>query len=340
MSTKTQEQGLARSELSWRPFRREDAPALTELMAAAEAVDQTDENLDEEDVVEHYMSGLIDLEADTRLIWDGPTLIGCGEVFGQVRVREVHSVWLGGTIHPDLRRRGLGRRLLRWQLTRAQELHGERHPGVAANVMCGVADTNPGLAALARSEGLEEIRFWFDMMRPLDSPDQPLPLVSTVEGVRIRPYDAACDEDVRQAHNAAFVGHFGSTERDPTEWHGFFTGSRAFRPEQSLLAVQDQPGAHIAGYLLAYVFEADVAAKGRREIYIGQIGTLPTFRGRGVGSALMAAGLATWAAAGHEEVYLGVDAANATGALGLYERAGFTVHKRSTSWGLRLPARP
>ncbi len=86
------------------------------------------------------------------------------------------------------------------------------------------------------------------------------------------------------------------------------------------------------------MYEADVAAKGKREVYIGQLGTLPDFRGRGVGSVLMATGLAGWAGAGHQEVYLGVDAANDTGALGLYERAGFTVHKRSTSWGVRLPA--
>ncbi len=97
-------------------------------MAAAEVVDRTEERSDEDDVVEHFMSGLVDLDADTRLIWDGEELIGYAEVFGQRQVRETHSIWLGGTVHPDHRRRGLGRRLLRWQLTRAEQLHAERHP--------------------------------------------------------------------------------------------------------------------------------------------------------------------------------------------------------------------
>ena len=317
-------------EQTWRPMRRTDVAALTQLMAAAEAVDRTEERSDEDDVAEHFISHLIDLEADTRLVWQGDELIGYAEVFGQRLVREVHAVWLGGTVHPDHRRRGLGRQLLGWQLGRAEQLHAQRHPTVPANVMCDVSESNAGLAALVRIEGLEEIRFWFEMMRPLGT-DLPLPPVQAARGVRIEAYDTGRDEEVRQAHNTAFHGHFGSTERDPEEWQGYFTGARAFRPDLSLLAVTDDRRAVIAGYLLTYVYEVDVAATGRREVYIGQLGSLPSFHGRGVGSALLATGLANWSAGGHQEVYLGVDAANESGALGLYERAGFTVHRRSTS---------
>lgn len=166
----------------------------------------------------------------------------------------------------------------------------------------------------------------------------PAPARTNGPGVRIETYDTGRDEEVRQAHNTAFSGHFGSTERDHEEWKGYFTGARAFRPDLSLLAVTDDQDAAIAGYLLTYVYEVDVVATGRREVYIGQIGTLPSLRGRGVGSALLATGLTNWSAAGHQEAYLGVDAANETGALGLYERAGFAVHKRSTSWGRRISA--
>ncbi len=325
-------------EQTWRPLRRADAAALTELMAAAEAVDCTDERFDEHDVVEHFMSGLVDLEADTRLVWKGENLIGYAQVFGQRQVREVHSIWIGGTVHPEQRRRGLGRQLLRWQLGRADQLHTQRQPTVPANVMCDVTETNVGLAALAKSEGLEEIRFWFEMVRRLENADPPLPPVQAVRGLQIQAYDTGRDEEVRLAHNTAFHGHFGSAERDPEEWRGYFTGARAFRPDLSLLAVTDDQDAEIAGYLLAYVYEVDVLATGRREVYIGQLGTLPNLRGGGVGSALLATGLTNWSQAGHQDAFLGVDAANETGALGLYERAGFTVDKRSTSWGRRLPA--
>lgn len=312
---------------------------MTALMAAAETVDRNDENYDQDDVVEHFLGGLIDLDADTRLVWQGDELIAYSAVLGQRQVREVHSVWLSGTVRPDYRRCGLGRQLLGWQLARAQQLHADRHPLVEANIMCLAHDTNAGLAALARAEGLEQLRFWFDMVRPLDDARAPAPPVRTADGIRIEPYDSARDNEVRLAHNTAFHGHFGSTERDPEEWQGFFTGSRAFRPDLSLLALADDAQATIAGYLLAYVFDGDVQASGRRAVHVGQLGTLASFRGRGVGFALMTTGLANWTAAGHQQAWLGVDAANATGALGLYERAGFTVHKRSTSWARRLPAR-
>lgn len=314
-------------------------PPWQNLLAAAEHVDQMDEHHDEDDVVEHHVNDLVDLGADTRLVWRGDELVGFAAVFGQRRVREVHSVWLSGTVHPLHRRQGLGRQLLRWQLERAEQLHAERHPAVPANLMCNVSETNGGFARLARSEDLTEVRFWFDMVRSLEHPDPPPPPVQPVLRVRIEPYDSGRDEEVRLAHNIAFNGHFGSTERDPEEWRGYFTGSRAFRPELSLLAVADDSDAEVAGYLLAYVFEADVAASGRREVYVGQIGTLPDYRGRGVGSALMATALAKWSAAGHQESYLGVDTANGTGALGLYERAGYRVHKRSASWGRTVRAR-
>lgn len=343
MGTLTSSAAQPSVDQTWRPMRRADAAALADLLAAAERVDQADENYDEADVAEEYLNDPVDLDADTRLVWQGTDLIGYSSVFGQRRVRGTHSVWLSGTVHPEHRRRGLGRRLLRWQLDRAGQLHAERHPAASANLMCNASEANFGLPVLARSEGLEEMRSWFEMGRTLDPADTPLPPVPVVPGVRVAPYEAERGDEVRRAHNIAFDGHFGSTERDAQEWRTYFTGSRAFRPELSLVALAEQRSAHegsaaIAGYLLAYVYEADVAATGRREVYVGQIGTLPDHRGRGVGSALMATGLTNWSAAGHEDAFLGVDTANGTGALGLYERAGFRVHKRSTSWGRRVSA--
>lgn len=324
---------------TWRPMRREDAAALAELLAAAEHVDQMDEHHDEDDVVKHHVNDLVDLGADTRLVWRGDELVGFAAVFGQRRVREVHSVWLSGTVHPLHRRQGLGRQLLRWQLERAEQLHAERHPAVPANLMCNVSEDQWRVRPLGPFRGPDRSAVLVRHGPLARAPDPPLPPVQPVLRVRIEPYDSGRDEEVRLAHNIAFNGHFGSTERDPEEWRGYFTGSRAFRPELSLLAVADDSDAEVAGYLLAYVFEADVAASGRREVYVGQIGTLPDYRGSGVGSALMATALAQWSAAGHHESYLGVDTANGTGALGLYERAGYRVHKRSASWGRTVRAR-
>ncbi|MEJ7719290.1 MAG: GNAT family N-acetyltransferase [Ilumatobacteraceae bacterium] len=83
---------------------------------------------------------------------------------------------------------------------------------------------------------------------------------------------------------------------------------------------------------------ADNVASGRNEVFLGQIGTLPSCRSTGAGRALLAAALAAWKAAGIDAASLGVDSENGTGALGLYERAGFAVTKRSSSWARQLGA--
>jgi ribosomal protein S18 acetylase RimI-like enzyme len=59
-------------------------------------------------------------------------------------------------------------------------------------------------------------------------------------------------------------------------------------------------------------------------------------RGRGVGAALLAQGFAEFARRGKKRVGLKVDAANPTGAVGLYERNGFRTERREQIWALSL----
>lgn len=315
-------------------MRPEDAAAIADLLNAAEPLDDTGGHLDVDDVTEQFVNDLVDLERDTRLAWIGDELAAAGQVSVSTAAREQASVWCFGTVHPDHRRRGIGRQLMTWELERGAELHRNRHPDVPANVMVNVSATNSGARALAERLELEPVRDWFEMSCQLDGVVGEL---AAPTGITLAPYEAGRDDEVRQAHNVAFAEHFGSTERSPEEWRHFFTGSRGFRPELSVLAVGDDTG-ELCGYALGYVYEADVESTGRRQVWLGQIGTLPDHRGKGVGRALLAAALRTWAAAGHEEAWLGVDSANGTGALGLYERAGFSVQRRSTSWARRLPA--
>lgn len=59
-------------------------------------------------------------------------------------------------------------------------------------------------------------------------------------------------------------------------------------------------------------------------------------RRRGLGGALLAQGLAEFARRGARRVGLKVDAANPTGAVGLYERNGFRAERREQIWALSL----
>jgi ribosomal protein S18 acetylase RimI-like enzyme len=56
------------------------------------------------------------------------------------------------------------------------------------------------------------------------------------------------------------------------------------------------------------------------------------WRRRGLAAALVGRSLALLRDRGMTSAWLGVDADNPTGALGVYERAGFEVHLRSSAY--------
>jgi ribosomal protein S18 acetylase RimI-like enzyme len=86
------------------------------------------------------------------------------------------------------------------------------------------------------------------------------------------------------------------------------------------------------GFLLAYEFDAETAATGNRDLYVGTVGTLAPWRGRGIGGALLAFALGRAQEQGFGSSSLTVDAENATGALGVYARAGYVLHRRDITF--------
>lgn len=322
-------------ELTWRALTAADAAAVTRLLAAAELVDDTGEHYDESDVAEELADPSVDLARDT-LAAVGPDgeLVAYASLRGAPAVRDVDRIHVDGTVLPAARRHGLGRRLLEWAEPRAAELHAERHPGTPAAVALSVPETVPSKEALARARGYTARRWWYEMRRDLG---RPLPEVPPVPaGLTLVPYQPERDEQLRLAHVEAFAGHWGSTPPDAQRWGHWYTGATAFQPGVSRLVLD---GDEIAAYLNAYYWAADEAATGVKEAYVGQIGVRPAWRRRGLGSLLLADALAGFAAAGYGRSSLSVDSGNATGALGLYERAGYEVHHRAVTWEKEISGR-
>ena len=71
---------------------------------------------------------------------------------------------------------------------------------------------------------------------------------------------------------------------------------------------------------------------GRKRGWLDGVFVRRPWRRRGLASALVARALVRLREAGMEEAMLGVDSENPSGALGLYERAGFQVHRRSRAY--------
>jgi mycothiol synthase len=313
-----------------RPIDKGDADAWAELLAAKEKFDQEGENYNAQDLIDELEDPQVDPALDTIGLWADGRMVAYGKVHAADSVVDVDRVRTEGTVHPEWRRRGLGTGLMPWLIRRAGELHLQKHPDAAGEVSNGAMSTNIGAARLLQKFGFEERRYFFAMKRRLD---EAVPEVALADGLRIVPFDRSIDELLRLTHNEVFRDHWGSTPKDPESWKTWFTGARAFRGESSYVVLD---GDRLAAYVNAYEWEADTEATGVRELHLGQVGTVRSYRGRGLARAALAKVLAEATQAGYQRVGLGVDADNPTGALGLYESLGFSVHSKWITYGLPL----
>ena len=115
-------------------------------------------------------------------------------------------------------------------------------------------------------------------------------------------------------------------------WSQWVADSRNFRPALSLL-LRDGDGS-VAAYLQTSEFDATLAASGIREAYVAKVGTLPAHRRRGLAGVLLQHALLLYRQEGFDRAALDVDSENPSGALGIYERAGFRTHRRWTNFEL------
>ncbi|MEV5413320.1 mycothiol synthase [Thermopolyspora sp. NPDC052614] len=208
-------------------------------------------------------------------------------------------------IHPDFRRRGLGRRLLEAVLAETGgRLRLWAHGG------------HPGAERLAASAGFERVRSLWQMRRSLFAafPDPVVP-----EGVRLDTFRPGEDEQ---------------------EWIGVNARAFATHPEQGAWTIEDlkrreqEPWFDPAGFITArrdgrlvgfhwtkIHGDGEHAHEPLGEVYV--VGVDPSQQGTGLGRALTLAGLRHLRARGLAQAMLYVDEAN-TPAIRLYESLGFT----------------
>lgn len=327
--------GSVRRALVWRPMARDDVPALVRLFRHTEQIDQTGTYTDEAEVAAHFAQPGLNLERDTlaAVLPDGE-LAGYAVVYPAPTARDVQRLFVTGGVHPTWRGRGLGRRILDWQLERAESMHREVRPHLPALVQAGGMDRNDPQGRVLRRAGFEPVRWWYEMCRDLS---EPLPAAATTGDWDFVPFDASLDEVVRLAHNEAFADHWGSSGVDQESWRQRFCAAQGFRPELSLLALD---GDEIAAYLLSFVHDAEIAATGVRAAHVGYLGTRPAWRRRGLGKALLCRALCGYRDAGYVTARLVVDTENGSGALDIYRRSGFEVDRRWVTYGRRLPPIP
>jgi len=234
-----------------------------------------------------------------------------------------HRIDLIGGVVPGARGRGVGRTLLEWQLSRAEEIHAAIAPDSAWEVHADAAQVDTSALALLARCGLAPVRYAFDMVAStVNVPDAAPP-----DGLTITAYDPGQARQVHQAHIDAFADHWGFQARSFERWSLMTLGSATFDAPLSVVATA---GAEIAGYTLAY---NDLVAD---RVYIGQVGVRRPWRRRGLAAAMLARVLRLAADAGRKTAALDVDADSLTGAVGVYERVGFHVEHTRVTCGRAL----
>lgn len=283
-----------------RPATDGDASAVADLMNAFELahVEQPD-TVDADEIVSWWAR--VEPERDTRLYFaGGDDLAGAA----MVSDRGQDLLELDAYVLPAFAGRGLGGAMVDWLEDQAARRSFERVQSAALT-----ADAAAG--RLLRGRGYETVRRFYRMQIDLDGPPPAPQWPAGFEVSTFRPGDESILHAVTEE---AFAEHWGHNERDLEDWRQHTFGASWWDPSLVYLVRSGDD-----------VVAASVNAVRFGSGWVGTIGTLAPWRGRGLGRSLLLETFGEFHRRGESRVSLAVDAGNETGATHLYESVGMRV---------------
>jgi len=311
--------------LVFRPFvNADDYQAIADLIAVSHLADG-----------DEYVPDAASLQIDweTTPGFNAPRDIILAEVRGRLiayggvdrQVRDGVAVYVtSGTVHPDFRRRGLGRTIVRRNETRLREMAETHRDRGGRTYAAWVGDREGGARELLLAEGYGPVRYSFAMIRSDldDLPQWQLPEGLELRGLRPEDHRAVFDAD-----NEAFRDHWGHHEATELDFVGFFKFD-SFEPGLCRVAWD---GDQVAGSVLTFVWKLENEKLGVRRGWFERVSVRRPWRRRGLARAMLVSAMAGLRDAGLEQAMLGVDAENPNGALPLYTSLGFVIKDSGTS---------
>jgi mycothiol synthase len=283
----------------FRPITPDELEAAAELLALDEAhtlgrpsrIGLTD--------LRAWLSGA-DPEKDTWLVEEDGRFVALGwhEANGDLS-------FAVGVVHPEARGRGLGGRLVEQATARAREMGAKR-------LHYAALEPDAGAPALLTGHGFREVRRFYEMGIALDGTP---PAPTLPDGLVLDTFRVEEAEAFHAALDEAFQDHWEHHSRPWEEWWAKQQNVPDFDPTLWFV-VRD-------GDEIAATARNDANRNGGG--WVGALGVRRTWRGKGLGKALLLHTFGEFHRRGIDRVSLGVDAESPTGATRLYESAGMTV---------------
>lgn len=310
-----------------RPLTAADAGAVAALMSRVAEDHPTGLELSAAEIVEFLTDypGLL-LEGG----WVGDELAAYTAVLPRAPIDGTHPFMFFGDVDPTRCGLGFGTVMLGRALTAARAVHRRDAPHERARFSTRALQGRADQADLLTSHGFTVDRHNFLMVSTLE--DLPAPVLPA--DLRLTTVDPAESEELRIAHNLAFRGYPNYTDVDQTAWRTFMVTGSHTRHDQSFVLRDPARGNAVAAYVLCHEHTVAPSGERGREAYVAYVGTVPDYRGRGLATHLLAHTLHACKDAGFATSSLDVDTDNPTGALGIYERAGYSVRHRQDNYAL------
>ncbi|HET8777059.1 MAG TPA: GNAT family N-acetyltransferase [Candidatus Limnocylindria bacterium] len=246
-----------------------------------------------------------------------------GQDWIDTRDGELREFRLWGAVEPRFRRRGIGSALLADNERRALGSDAARSSERPVSLGAWSAVGRPGTRLLERN-GYEVVRWFFDMVRPTLEGIGEVPLP---DGFELRPVSPEQHPRLWRANREAFRDHWGGSDESEAAMHRFFDDPS----NDPSLWVIAWDGNEIAGGIINSIHAEENEALGLQRGWLSSVFTRRPWRRRGLARALISRSLVLLRDRGMTSAALGVDADNPSGALGLYEAAGFAVEERFTA---------
>ncbi len=262
--------------------------------------------------------------------WYGDQLVAYTTILPREASEGIHPFLFFGDVDPEHLGRGFGTLMLGRAVAAARDIHQREAPAEKVRLGTRALEGRADQADLLTAHGFGLDRHNFLMFSDLDAlPEPALPTDLTLST-----FDPADSEELRTAQNLAFADYPSYSDVDEVNWTSFMITGAHVRSDQSFVLRDPARDNAVAAYVFTHEYALAPSGEKGREAYVAYVGTLPDYRGLGLATNLLAHSLHVCKAAGFDTSSLDVETANPTGALGIYERAGYSVRYRQDNYAL------